>query len=400
MRWIVGDSLRIRGINIGIVEESQAEFGGENTRDRAIQLALRNAAVFHLLEDRAKYRAVREIVVHASSERLARGVGLIRSDVVDLVEHLQAVAVGRYVAVEAPLLPQHAIQQPLIHVRRNAVNFVVGGHHAAGARLPNRSFKRVQIKFAQLALREIGGRSVGTAFRLAVRGEVFGGGQNVVPVDEIGISLQAFDGGDADARTEIRVLAIRFFRAAPARVAREIEYRREGLIVAGGSHLVGGRGENFLYQCGIPRAGQTNGLRKARAAVRHEAVQRFALKERWNAESSLFKLIPLQCVVSQSAHARRHLVVEAIPFLEDFVGYFVRELAGGVDEAGAVAVASSDLLHLLFESHPREQVRDAVRYRFGLVFIKRLLLREEWRSANHECCEKNSSEAIHCGIHG
>ena len=126
---------------------------------------------------------------------------------------------------EAPLLPQHAIEQPVIDVRGDTVDLVVGCHHASHMGFLDGRLKRHQEILADDSFGVVAGRGVGAALRHSMHGKVLGSGENVLAIDQIFIALEALDGGHADARGEIRIFAVGLFRAAPARVARNVEDR-------------------------------------------------------------------------------------------------------------------------------------------------------------------------------
>ncbi len=140
-----------------------------------------------------------DVEVHSRIERLARRVVHIMRHMMRGHEHLDAVVIGGDVAVEAPLLAQHFIQQPVIDVRGHAVDFVVGGHDAAYVRFLHGGLKRRKKIFADDALRVVAGRGVGAAFGHAVHREVFRRRQHVMAIDEESIALQTLNRGDAHA---------------------------------------------------------------------------------------------------------------------------------------------------------------------------------------------------------
>ena len=230
----------------------------------------------HLLDQGAIDGTVREVEIDARGQRQARGVGLVGRHVVDVHQHLESVAIGGDITAEAPLLAQHAVEQPVVDVRRDAVDFVVGGHDAARVALLDGGLERHQEVLADHAFGIIAGRGVGAALRLAVHGEVLGGGHHVMMIDIELVALQAENGGDAHARDQVRIFAVGLFGAAPARIAGDAEHRSEHLGDAGGAGLIAGGGEDVAHQRRIPGAGQCQRLRKAGAAVAHETVQRFA----------------------------------------------------------------------------------------------------------------------------
>ena len=69
-------------------------------------------------------------------------------------------------------------------MRRNAVNFVVGRHHALRVRLLYSGFKRLQEIFANDAFGIVAGADIGAAFRLAVNRKMFEGRDHVRLVNE------------------------------------------------------------------------------------------------------------------------------------------------------------------------------------------------------------------------
>ncbi len=70
-----------------------------------------------------------------------------------------------------------------------------------------------------------------------------------------GGALEALDLGLGEAGADVRVLAGAFGDAAPARVAGDVEHRREGEVEAGGLGLVGGEAGGFLPEGGVEGAG-------------------------------------------------------------------------------------------------------------------------------------------------
>ena len=355
----VGDAVRVVGIDIGLVEQPQAELGCQNSRNRAVDLPLRHGTLLHLVEEGAVDRAVAEIVVHSGLQRLAGRAREIGRDVVSLHQHLEPAAIGGHVALEAPLLAEHPVEQPRIDVRRNAVDLVVGSHYAAGVRLDDRGLESREIELADDSLGVVAGRGVGSTLRRPVHGEVLGGGHNVVAVDRKAGALEARDGSHGHARTEVRIFTVGFLGSAPARVARQIEHRREGLLDSGGRHLIGGGVEHAIDQRRVPGAGQSQSLWEAGGAVRHKPVQRLALEDLRDTQAGLLDQVSLDCVAQDGAVARAHLRIRAVEAEERLTGGLGVELAGGVDDLdGLLRALRGQLRDLLFERHAGQQVRD------------------------------------------
>src|SRR2546427_10070045 len=106
-----------------------------------------------------------------------------------LHQHLQTVSVRGHVSAEAPLLSQDLIEQPVINVRRDTINFIVGSHYAAHMRFLHRSLKGNQKVFADDPLGIIARRRVRSSFRLTVYREMLHGSNDVMASDMERISL-------------------------------------------------------------------------------------------------------------------------------------------------------------------------------------------------------------------
>src|SRR5260370_11884237 len=99
-----------------------------------------------------------------------------------LDQHLQSVSVGCHIPLKPPLLTQHPVEQPVIDVRRDAINFVIRDHHTAGMRLFDGSLEGNQKRFANDSLGIVPGSSVGAAFWLSLDRKIFRRRYYVVPI--------------------------------------------------------------------------------------------------------------------------------------------------------------------------------------------------------------------------
>ena len=142
-------------------------------------------------------------------------------------------------------------------------------------------------------------------------------------VPERGVALKAAHGGDAHARHQVRIFAVGFLDAAPARIARHIDHRRERLMRAARARFGGGHGEQRLHQFRIEGGAEPDGLRKAGAADGRVAVQAFLVEDHRNAEAAVLDEEFLDGV-GQLRHAAGVLALAGI--------------AGAADLAEAVAV--------------------------------------------------------------
>src|SRR5262249_60599112 len=93
---------------------------------------------------------------------------------------------------------------------------------------------------------------VGTAFRLAMRGEVLGSGDDVIFVNARAWSLQCFHDRHGHARSEVRIFAVSLFGATPAWLATEVQVWSQYLMTAARACLERARGKNFCDELRIP----------------------------------------------------------------------------------------------------------------------------------------------------
>ena len=145
----IDDFFRQSGIHVGVLEKPQTEFRSQNARHGAIHQRNGNNARFHLLQQRAVHRAIGEVVVHARRKRFASRLRFICGNLVNLEQHLQSISVRCHIPAKTPFLAENGIQQPRIDMRRDAVDFVVGRHHASRACFLHSRLKRHKKSFAQ-----------------------------------------------------------------------------------------------------------------------------------------------------------------------------------------------------------------------------------------------------------
>src|SRR4030088_3592300 len=117
----------------------------------------------------------------------------------------------------------------LIAVRRNAVDLVIRRHDVGNMSVLYGRFEWLEPIFADGAFGIIRRTNIGAPFGLAMDCKMFRGGHDVGLVQRWAGSLIASDRSDPYARHQVGIFAVRFFGTAPARVACEVEHRREAL---------------------------------------------------------------------------------------------------------------------------------------------------------------------------
>src|SRR5713101_2855861 len=148
-----------------------------------------------------------------------------------------------------------------VTVRWNAVNFVVRSHDALYVSFFDGRLEWLEKIFADHPLGIITRRHIGATFRLAVYCEMFGGGDDMRLINKGPGSLKPLNGSYPDTRSKIRVFAIGFFSASPARIARQIKHRSQTLLCTARPNFSGRRGKNVMNQGWIPGGCHRDGLR-------------------------------------------------------------------------------------------------------------------------------------------
>src|SRR5215472_18373862 len=216
--------------------------------------------------------------------------------------------VGDQNAVKTPFVTQDIVEKVLITVRRNAVHLVVRRHHTLHVAFFHSGFKRLEEIFAYHTFGIVAGRSVGPSFRLAVNGKMFCCRNHMRAVNERPLALKALDCSYADARNEIWVFTVGLFRPAPARLAPQIQYRRETLLRATGPNFSGSRTEDVMNQVRVPGGSKPDRRRERSALQGCVAVQAFFMEDDRDAEPR-FLLDPALHGVGELRHVPRPAVL-------------------------------------------------------------------------------------------
>ena len=209
-----------------------------------------------------------------------------------------------------------------------------------------------------------------------MRDEVFHRGDDPLLVLEFRIALEAAHGGATELGDQIGIFAVGFLDAAPARIARDIDHGRQGLVRAADACFVSGHREQLLDESGIEGRAQADGLGEAGAILGRVAVQAFLVKHHRDAEAAVFEEELLDGV-GELRHAARGLafgrrgrvaarvagaadLADAVAFFESGLGFLQVEVAMLIHELLRLLLPDAHHLRGLFlKGHPRQQIADA-----------------------------------------
>ena len=156
--------------------------------------------------------------------------------------------VGDHEAVEAPFAAEDVLHEEDVARGRDAVIVVEGGHQRERAGLHGR-LERREVHIPQLAFRQERAVVVPTAFRGAVAGKMLDAGRHRRGVRQV--ALIAADHRLGHLGVQPGVLSASFRDAAPARVPRDVQHRREGPSDPLPGRLDGGHAGARLHEGGV-----------------------------------------------------------------------------------------------------------------------------------------------------
>ena len=178
------------------------------------------------------------------------------------------------------------------------------------------------------------------------------------------------------ARRRVRILAVGLLDPAPARIARHVEHRRERMPGTGREHPSPDRRRHRLDELGIPGRRRADRLLEARRVAGHQAVQRFLVDDRRDAEPRLLDQVALDLVGRARRPRWRHRLVAP-------ANRVIWPMPRPMSSSGSFAVERPDpddlerpdgpeLGDLLLDGHPAEQVADPLVDRQAGVAVGRL----------------------------
>ena len=258
------------------------------------------------------------------------------------VEKLQAdqaslAPIRDHEAVEAPLALQDRALQIRAGGHRRTADLVEAVHQRGDAGV-DRGAEGRQHDVAQGLLREVGGVVVATTFGEAVACEVLGAGGDGVEGAQVG-ALEAAHPCFGDSGAEVRILAGPLHDPAPARVARDVDHRREGPVDAGGGGLGGGDPRRALDRLEIPAGGFTQRDREYGLV----AVDHVVAEDQRDAETAALDRHRLRRSGRLGTGDVQHRADAAARDLLASVAVGIGGRAGDI-EVGAVLVELTDLL--------------------------------------------------------
>ncbi len=396
MRVGADHAIDLSRIHVRIVEEAHLKLPKQHGRDQLVELRFLEHAPLHQLDQVEIAVRVGQLDVHTGVDCKGAGFLLVPRDEVavrvrPIAQLPDGVVVRDNEALEGHLLAEHIFEQPLVRVRGDAVDFVIRGHDGDGLGFPQSLFERVEEGFAQHAFGDVGRSAVHTGFRLAMADEMLQRSEDVFLVAEIAIALEAAYGRDAEARDEIRVFAVSLFDAAPARLSRHIDDRRQSVMRAAQSGFVRCHREELLDQVRVERGAQRDRLREARAVGRGVAMQALFVEHHRDAKAGVLEEKLLDGVgefrhraslLSASGIGGSPDLAEAALVAEGLLRFGEVEIALLVDQFLSLFLPDAEhLRRFLFEGHPREKVLDAPGRRQFRIFVGgRRLARRTCRS--------------------
>ena len=221
--------MRGRRVDVRRLEQPELELDGQHARDGAVDERRVDAPVGERLRQRGAERGGRgQLDVDPGLERQGGGRPEVADDRVRLDQLVDPRVVGDDDPVEAPLVAQRGGEELARGDARHPVDVLVGVHHRAHPGLADGRLEGPQVDVAQLARTDVRRRAVHAALGQAVADHVLAGRQH----RRAGALLQAADVGHAERGDQVGVLAVGLLDAPPARVARDVEDRRQPLVGA------------------------------------------------------------------------------------------------------------------------------------------------------------------------
>ena len=238
---------------IRMLEKAERELHPQHAAHRLVHGRHRQLALLEQLGDLGVVEVGHHVHLDTGFQRLLRGGGGIERDAVVGQFHHRGV-VADHEAVEAPFLAQDLVHQVRIGGGRHAVERVERAHHRGRAGL-DRCLVRRQVDLAQADVGHVGGVVLAARLGSAVGGEMLDRGGHALGLRQIG-ALVAADIGARHRRAEVGVFTGALGRAAPARIARDVDHRRIEPLHARGGRFRRGHVRHVLHQLRIPRGGQ------------------------------------------------------------------------------------------------------------------------------------------------
>jgi len=361
-------------VAVRILEEARPVLGAEHAPHGPVDRLFVEPPVPRDLREHVAVDAAHHVDVDARAERLHAGLGFAGSNaVLDQLAHARVVAHEQ--AVPAPLVTEHAVDETIMRVHRDAVHFVEGGHDARRARVGGGPERR-QEDFAERAPRKVHGVVIAPGLRRAVAHVVLGRGKERARIAQV-VALKAFYAGARHHRRQVRILAEALHDAPPARLARHVQHGRKRPMHAGSGRLCRAHPRGAARHRRVPAARHRQRHREDRA----EAVHHVVGKQQRNAETRL-----LDGHALQAAGFFRAVDVQKRPdgpVSDQRLLIRARLRPGGCPLARVLR----ELAQLFLNGHLRQERVDARRWR-GLPSCDGCADRERQQQARPPCREQ------------
>ena len=267
---VIQNLLRGGDIDEWVFKQTHAIFGDKDASDGFIKALHGHPARFYGINQcRKGVGCHRHFHVDASHQRAGGGIGRVSGKAL-LDQIVDGAGIGHDPALEAQFAAQNVGQGRLVGRGGNIVEVHIGAHDIAGAGL-DRGLERGKVDVVEFGIRDIGRVVVAAARCRAIADKMLGAGDDMAGCADMvalkPLHLRARHGG-----TQIGILARAFDNAAPARIAGDVDHRREGPVdseragFAGSDSLVGNNSG------GIKAGGVGQGHRKHRAHSEHDIV--------------------------------------------------------------------------------------------------------------------------------
>jgi hypothetical protein len=130
-------------------------------------------------------------------------------------------------------------------------------------------------------------------------------------VCEGGITLEALNCGDTHTRYQVRIFAIRFLDAAPARLTCDVDHGCQCLVCPSRTGLFSGHLKESADEVGVKGCAETDGLRETRGVNGGLTVQAFFMKYDRNTQPAVFHKEFLN-IVGQFSHLSGILTLSGV----------------------------------------------------------------------------------------
>src|SRR5450631_4341198 len=172
-----------RFVDVGVLEQSQTDFGFENGEDRFVDLLGGDSFLLNFRRQILHVSAAGHVHIEPSGERL-RGCVLTVAGIAVSDETVNGVGVADDETFEVPRVTQDVAKQPAITGGGDVVEIHVGAHEGRYAGIGG-GFEGRQVGIPHLFFGDVGGIVVAAAVGGAVTGEVFGTGQDAIEISRL-----------------------------------------------------------------------------------------------------------------------------------------------------------------------------------------------------------------------